>query len=151
MEETLGITPGNEVPPLHRPYSLFNTTMPRFSWGKSEIKGKEKLMAVTATRTRIWPLHFRMARSNSRSNFSEGYALIQVFCFCSTNLTWFNNIIKYKTLAQTNAFGLTRHFLYIYITKLFIAKKVATIHIFYTILTENKILWGRANLTLNFS
>ena len=49
--------------------------------------------------------------------------LIQVFCFCSTNFTWCNSIIKYKNLSTNKYVGLTRHFLCTYITKLFIVKK----------------------------
>ena len=52
--------------------------------------------------------------------------LIQVFCFCSTNFTWCNSIIKYKNLSTNKYVGLTRHFLCIYVTKLFIVKKMAT-------------------------
>ena len=91
-------------------------------------KGKKKLMVATAARD--FDLAFQNCWVKFTQHFSGSYALVQVFCFCSTNFTWFNSIIKYKNLtvahSQTNKFGLTRHFLCIYLTKLFIVKKMAT-------------------------
>ena len=54
--------------------------------------------------------------------FSRSYALIQVFCFCSTNFTWFNRIIKYKNLS-TNKYVWFNKTFSLHLTKLFIVKK----------------------------
>ena len=55
-----------------------------------------------------------------RAAFSRSYALIQVFCFCSTNFTWFNSIIKYKNLS-TNKYDI-----FFVPNKTFYRKKMAT-------------------------
>ena len=125
--------------PTSTSYSLFNTTM--------LCKGKKQL-AETTLRARICPLHFKFMQ-----HFSGSYALIQVFCFCSTNFTWFNSIIKYKNLS-TNKYVWFNKTFSLYLTKLFIVKKMATfiqpsLYISYTIHTETKILSGRTSLALD--
>ena len=72
------------------------------------------------------------------------YVLIQVFCFCSTNFTWFNSIIKYKNLS-TNKYVWFNKTFSLYLTKLFYRKNNGylhtTIHIHttHTIHTETRI------------
>ena len=68
---------------------------------------------------------FQNGKVKFAQQFFGSYALIQVFCFCSTNLTWFNSIIKYKNLSTNKCVWFNKTFS-LYITKPFIAKKVAT-------------------------
>ena len=89
-----GIDPGSAILPYIRSIFLIYTTM--------LCKGKEKLMAAThsdgSTRSNL-TFAFQNCRVKFAQHFSGSYAFIQVFCFCSTNFTWFNNIIKYKNLS----------------------------------------------------
>ena len=108
--------------PTSMPYSLFNTTM--------LCKGKKKLMAAThgdgSVRSNL-TFAFQNCRVKFAQHFPGSYALIQVFCFCSTNFTWFNIIIKYKNLSTNKYVWFNKTFsLYRTLTKLFIIKKMAT-------------------------
>ena len=64
--------------------NLFNTTI--------LCKGKKKLMAAThgdgSARLNL-TFAFQNCRVKFTQHLSGSYALIQVFCFCSTNFTWF--------------------------------------------------------------
>ena len=78
-----------------------------------------------------WRSNFTFVFQNCRvkfaQHFSGSYALIQVFCFYSTNFTWFNSIIKYKNLS-TNKYVWFNKTFSLYLTKLFIIKKYGYLH-----------------------
>ena len=62
--------------------------------------GVERLFTEKKTAAAKYNVYSNLtfAFQNGKIKFAQqyfgSYALIQVFCFCSTNLTWFNSIIK---------------------------------------------------------
>ena len=91
-------------------------------------KGKKKLTAAMcsdgSTRSNL-TFAFQNCRVKFVQHFSGSYALIQVFCFCSTNFTWFNSIIKYKNLSTNKYVWFYNKIFSLYLTKKFIIKKMA--------------------------
>ena len=100
---------------------------------KKEINGGD---------VRLWKRALEFDLCISELYFSGSYALIQVFYFGSTNFTWFNSIIKYKNLSTNKYVSFNKTFS-LYLTKLFIIKRMATFiqpSISPTQYTETKIL-----------
>ena len=53
-----------------------------------------KLIAATDNVYSNLTFAFQNGKVKFVQQYFGSYALIQVFCFCSTNITWFNSIIK---------------------------------------------------------